>query len=248
MGTLKIEDLEGLEEGTENDPFYAPTTKSAMEAVSLLRDYYIGILKQKEGVRFKALEEGLLVQLEQPFRGIDIKELNDQIIYPENDKFNLLPERFEIHFVADYSRLPRFFNTLKTQRAIRKFVLVFNGIDPVTAGDIIKENMQYAHDKLILAIWVCCSANSELLIKAQNLKIKDLEEEAKAKDFRIKALEEENKRLNRESNKEQGEPEEKKFQQKSTPTAKNIKKDVKRPAAAVISCVPKFNPSKPPRK
>ena len=77
-------------------------------------------------------------------------------------------------------------------------MLVFNGIDPVTAGEIIRENMKYANDKLILAIWVCCSANSELLIKAQNLKIKDLEEEAKAKDFRINALEEENKRLNRE--------------------------------------------------
>ena len=83
MEILKIQDLVGLEEGTQNDPFYALTTKSAMEAVSFLKEYYIGILQQRGSVKFKVLNDGLLVQLKDSLRRIDIKDPMDQIIHPK---------------------------------------------------------------------------------------------------------------------------------------------------------------------
>ena len=82
---------------------------------------------------------------------MDVKHPMDQITY-QKDNLSYNPNYFEIHITADCSCLNEFFANLTNQLPTQLFILVFNGIDPVAASIIVKDNLCLTNEKLMLTL------------------------------------------------------------------------------------------------
>ena len=86
-------------------------------------------------------------------------------------------EEFDVYFAADSRRLKTLFKALTKGKLERPFIVLFNGVDPRSASDIVKENLPLLNKMLSAVIWICAQGSHELHKASLNLQVELLDEE-----------------------------------------------------------------------
>ena len=156
-------------------PPYLPSTSSASAAVDALKEYFF---KTNSNLldRNEVVNDTLRVSTINLCRSCDIKGLRDIVVYPE-DSFTTIPTEFDVYFAADSRRLKTLFKALTKGKLERPFIVLFNGVDPRSASDIVKENLPLLNKMLSAVIWICAQGSHELHKASLNLQVELLDEE-----------------------------------------------------------------------